>query len=120
MRILAVILSLTIFVQSLAVCGPHFDVTVREVVTSQETEKKSCHSESKKCCHSKDQDNDKKQKKDTCGQNCKCFCCIKVFFLSHNMNCQDVHLNSYSKKSIKPVFIHSFDFHQNVTNPPQI
>lgn len=119
MRILAVILSLVIFVQSLAVCGPHFNIPVREEVRLSEPEKKSCHAESKKCCHSKKQDTEEKSKKNHCGQDCKCFCCVKVFFLNQEITMQNYHTPIHFEKNQKPVFIHSFDFHQDVTNPPR-
>lgn len=120
MRLLAFILSFVIFSQSLAVCGPHLQTTVHKTLSGYGVEKNSCHAETKNCCSKeKDKAKDNHEKKGCCDQGCKCFCCIKVFVTEHLSSNINPLFDLFIERNQIPVFTHSFDFHQDVSYPPQ-
>ncbi|MBK8348937.1 MAG: hypothetical protein IPL08_15505 [Saprospiraceae bacterium] len=120
MKIVALILSLLIFCQSLSVCGPTF---YRHQVNSKGSE---CKIEDagkstpvKGCCSKKD--NKQKDKKGCCGDNCQCITCAKVClntFLFTKITISEP--NTFTKKVLFPVLVHSYDFHPSISYPPNL
>jgi hypothetical protein len=121
MKQIAVIFSFLIFFQSLSVCGP-------EVAHNKETDVRECHassdSEGKKasCCTVPAQSTqDEEEHDDCCGDNCHCFCCVKVVFFSMIMEGNHSSNILFPRACAAwPSFCHSFDFHPSIAYPPNV
>lgn len=123
MKYLALILSFIIFSQSLSVCGPSIAHNRKPELISHckvdFTHLKN--SKTHSCCNKKDKPTDNKEKKDCCGDDCKCFCCIKVFITSLDYyKTSEVDLAPVAENSIPAIKVHSFDFHPSISYPPQV
>lgn len=123
MKIVAFILSIIIFHQSLSVCGPKLG----GLKTSDDTETCSMDSKSKvkSCCAKLHQDH-KQEKKDKkhkgcCGDDCKCLTCAKIYL--HGLmyfSIEEMDISNFGERNIMPLLVHSFDFHPSLTYPPQV
>jgi hypothetical protein len=123
MKQLAFILSIIIFSQSLSVCGPAISHSQKPVIhydckdNPADLKKDKTHS----CCSNKDKESHNEEKKDCCGDDCKCFCCIKVFINSLDYyKKSDSDLSPVAEKNIPAIKVHSFDFHPSISYPPQV
>lgn len=124
MKILAIILSVLLFCQSLSVCGPAIGINQKSNTTTEcnANPSSSRNYTKKKCCSHKEKSNQKKDtKKGCCGDNCQCLTCAKVFipmFQYTRINIEDQ--TTPAKKVVCPVFFHGFDFHASIGYPPNI
>jgi len=123
MKVLALILSFIIFSQSLSVCGPSIahiqkPLLVKEcTVDTSSLKNNKAHS----CCSKKDKLSHDDEKKDCCGDNCKCFCCAKVCINSlYYYKTAELDLSIFSEKNIPAIKVNSFDFHPSISYPPQV
>jgi hypothetical protein len=123
MKHLALILSFIIFSQSLSVCGPSIAHNPkREIISDCKvnfTDLKN--SKTHSCCSKIDKPAQKEEKKDCCGDDCTCFCCVKVFI--NSLDCyktSDSDLSPVAEKNISAIRVHSFDFHPSISYPPQV
>lgn len=123
MKILTLILSFIIFSQSLSVCGPSISHPQTPLVL------KECkidisgliNENDHSCCIKKDQSCQEDENKDCCGDDCKCFCCIKVClnnFYYYKTAASD--LSVFTEKNNTFIGVHSFDFHPSISYPPQV
>lgn len=123
MKFLALILSIVIFSQSLSVCGPPVAhrqkmLPVKECkIDLLGLKSNKTHS----CCSKKDKTSHDKEKKDCCGENCKCFCCAKVCIDSlYFYKTLESDLSVFAEQNIPAIKVHSFDFHPSISYPPQV
>ncbi len=118
MRILALILSIIIFHQSLSVCGPRLNMHANQ---KAQTECKS-DKPTKSCCAKNEQKQDDHKDQDgCCGDNCKCLTCAKVFL--NNIPTTDIKWSEeieITNRVIYPLFTHSYDFHPSIAYPPNV
>jgi len=123
MKIVSFILSLIIFSQSLSVCGPSFSYSQKlsdfKECTSDVSKSDSHKSHS--CCSKEEKTNqNKEEKKDCCGDDCKCFCCIKIIGNDlHYYKTEETDSKLITENSIGLLMVHSFDFHPSISYPPQ-
>lgn len=124
MRIIALILAILIFNQSLSVCGPKFTSINGSPISAVCTSTLDNNTPTKSCCsslHKKDtEDTHKKKHKDCCGDNCKCLSCAKVYM--HTLKYytfEEVDNTIFSSSNNMPILYHSFDFHPSLTYPPR-
>lgn len=127
MKILAVILSFLLFTQSFAMCKGTVDryeslfnkIEMCEV--NNEINTPSC--TQKSCCDtSKNDDSSKKtSSKGCCGDDCRCFCSVKVFnTVLHTFKFPETKEEKYSNKVVLPLTVNSFDYHPSISYPPQV
>lgn len=123
MRVVALILSLIIFFQSLSVCGPKLNILkekekVCTIDYKQNTPVKSCCS---KISKNLGKDTKDKKQKGCCGDDCKCITCAKVY-LNHLPAFTITYFETsvFVERNIKPICYHSFDFHPSLIHPPQV
>lgn len=122
MKIVAIILSLIIFSQSLSVCAPAFGPSQQnEDVRHCGIEKSESAKPVKSCCVKKGGNKqDQKEKKGCCGENCQCFTCSKVFFseAEYLYNLAYTENTIYVEQTMFPLYVHSYDFHPSISYPP--
>jgi hypothetical protein len=122
MKVVALILSIIVFSQSLSVCGPTFGQRPHK------EEAKNCKMDdadqtaAKKvsCCSKKtERKHDHQEKDDCCGDNCKCFTCSKVLLnTTYRVEIEGIHNSIKTENTIEPVLVKSFDFHPSIAYPP--
>lgn len=140
MRLIAIILSVVIFGQSLSVCGPeiayHRDAlllvhegcnhntasSMNACHVTEDTEKSvgahGCCAATKSKNHNTSDSSD--DEKDCCGDSCHCFCCAKI--LLNNAPRSSALAGIPAGMPDEPctlIKVHSFDFHPSISNPPQ-
>lgn len=129
MKFLAFIFAFTLFGQSLSVCGPklYSDAKKSEGTVCQITAEDAGHETLSKCCRkalrSQEDQNpqqDENEDHDCCGDNCKCFCCVKLFVRSHFYATPLLLQKPLVVKNIFAVLFHSFDYHSDSFHPPQL
>jgi hypothetical protein len=141
MKVLAVILSLLIFGQSLSVCGPEIahrdhdhsmavpEGCKAEIHQPQDVCNANLNTHNSErnpsCCKSIQHENtDHKdhsdEENDCCGDACHCFCCAKVLLshLPYGVNMPD-ELPDFSGDPSVVITVNSFDFRPSISNPPQ-
>jgi hypothetical protein len=140
MRSIAIILSIVIFGQSLSVCGPEIAHNNNHSLLSQagcsdshEPYNDHCRisagieqaDDQHGCCADKTSNNHQTSdssgdEKDCCGDACHCFCCTKVMLNNAPLGTAATEIQvSFSAEPCTLVVVHSFDFHQSISNPPQ-
>jgi len=128
MRILVVILSILLFAQSFALCSGNFErmknlFETAAVCTMNYSATTSSASTKKSCCQSAKmtEDSSKTPAKGCCGDDCRCFSCVKVFNLTlHTFRLSEIQEEKYAQKVMTPVNVHSYDYHASISYPPQV
>ncbi len=128
MKPFVIILSFLLFAQSFALCKgtvDRFQNLFAEASTcsmnANDTTTLSC--TKKSCCQPVEKNNASKKdsSKGCCGDDCRCFCCVKVFNSTlHSFKMPEILEEKYNQKSIAAVNVHSFDYHASISYPPQI
>lgn len=116
MRVFLIILSILIFRQSVTVCMPSMINASTKVVS-----KASCTHACCKMTHKKEsKDNSSSQNDD---HKCKCSSCkvlstMPAYSFKHEIHSCTVTIST--RNTVKPVQIHSYDFHDKISYPPQV
>jgi len=124
-KVFSLILAITLFSQSLSVCGSKL-----MQIHQKELQGTSCEIDiagKKSCCktkHTETQNESNHQdsnKKDCCEDGCHCLCCAKVFLPTLKLNTPIILTTNIKKqKSISPIYWHGFDFHNTLYHPPKV
>lgn len=128
MKSIVVILSILLFAQSFALCSGTLErmkslFEVTPICTMDYSASSSCTSTKKSCCQSSKmaEDSSKTPTKGCCGDDCRCFCSVKVFNSTlHTFRLPEVLEEKYAQKVMMPVNVHSYDYHASITYPPQV
>ncbi|MFZ1750600.1 MAG: hypothetical protein WAU01_10425 [Saprospiraceae bacterium] len=123
MKILVFILSLVILSQSLSahrtfdigIVSCHTDAAcAKDMSTLDQPTKHQC------CSKDANSSSDEDAQDDCCGDDCKCFCCLKVLLtLFAGIKGQNVSVHGHATQNMMPIMAHSFDFHPSISYPPQ-
>ncbi len=128
MKSVVVILSMLLFAQSFALCSGNFErmkslFEEPSVCTMDYSASPSATSIKKSCCQSSKntKDTNKTPTKGCCGDDCRCFCSVKVFNSTlHTFRLPEVQEEKYAQKVMMLVNVHSYDYNASITYPPQV
>ncbi len=127
MRVIALILAIVIFYDTMGTCGHHLQFVPQaesHTVCNMSTEMD--HSTQKSCCSKMDHDQQKKdkkhqQKKGCCGDNCACFPCVQLDLPKTVETVLITPINApfINRDILQQVFAISFDFKKSPIIPPR-
>jgi hypothetical protein len=129
MKVIVIILSFLLLAQSMVLCSGSLQTLAdlwQHTKLSQETIcEATSHNMPKSCCSadaksSCTEDSPKSNDKGCCGDDCRCFCSVKVFTQRlHVFRLSEKTDEKYSGQVNTLRNFHSFDYHPSISYPPQ-